>query len=668
MNAKHHKRWLERNTDFARGAVYFALYLLMLQLHEGISHMSKSAVRSPSRFAQFIRSLPQPRGWRQFDLTAVRNSGWYTSLAKATARISSARPAFPRLTKVTEAVPTVSTAHNGAKPLASHQVVTVPVLSPVQPTFAHVTRSADMPEETPDHSSSPVVTVDPDTRGANDDTPTEHVTIALSDNPKQHPSRPHRTLWRLGLIASIVVILLVGVRTTAAYIGANNTLVVHIDNQQPVIVDPRASAPRSPYIFGVNAFPEEGTQALNGAYGFMPYDAKTVSGLTGAGITMLRFPGGDWGEQNPVSYQQIAAFLTLAKNSHATPLMAVRLTNGSPEQAAAMVSFTNRTNDPNRKITPNMPNLPVFYWVIGNEPDLIGPNYTVAQYVQDFTAYAAAMKAVDPRIQIYGPEISALDGPTGSLDASGTPWLTGFLKGVASYEKSHHTTILDGLSFHSYAFGNASANVGLLLSSSDVWRYTLSQIRLEIQQLMGRSIPIAITEINTNTQGSSDPLATALWWADSLGVLQEEQVNIVNFFAARGLQQQDMLMNIGGAPTPIYYAMRMYTHMEPNVIQVGSAPGPVSIYASVNSSNNTLSLMFVNKSPFTAAVAIDPGQALSRWHSARIKAPAYSIDCVVLHSDGTGQEYIYAPTPSMLANGNAGTISVQSVDAAGPFA
>jgi hypothetical protein len=67
-------------------------------------------------------------------------------------------------------------------------------------------------------------------------------------------------------------------------------------------------------------------------------------------------------------------------------------------------------------------------------------------------------------------------------------------------------------------------------------------------------------------------------------------------------------------------------------------------------------------------VAIDPGQTLSRWHSVRIKAPAYSIDCVVLHSDGTGQEYIYAPTPNMLANGNAGSISVQSVALAGPFA
>ena len=470
-------------------------------------------------------------------------------------------------------------------------------------------------------------------------------------------------LFSLGITIAIVATLIAGVRVTSAYIGANSTLTVRIDNQQPVTIDPRASAPRNPYVYGVNVFPEEATQALDGAYGFMPYDAKTIVGLKGAGVTLLRFPGGAWGEEHTASYAQIGAFLTLAHETHAAPLIQVRLQGGSPSQAAALVRYCNHVNDPNRASTPTVPFLPVRFWVIGNEPDLIGPSYTVRDYVHDFIADATAMKAVDPTIQIYGPELSGINGLNTPIDATGTPWITGFLKGIATYEQAHHTRILGGVSFHSYTFGDGSGDLGLLLSSANEWRYTLPELRLEIQEIMGASLPIAVTEINTSIHASDDLLTAALWWADNLGALQEEQVNIVSFFAARGLPLQDMLLTLKGKPTPLYYVMQLYNHMARNVIQVGGTPGPVSVYASTSPSHDVITLMFVNKSPNASMVSIAPGQTFSGWRDMRLDVPPYTVVCAVVYPGGSGQAYTYGPSATMLAHGDMGRIVSQPITA-----
>ncbi|HEX8732455.1 MAG TPA: glycoside hydrolase family 44 protein [Ktedonobacterales bacterium] len=470
-------------------------------------------------------------------------------------------------------------------------------------------------------------------------------------------------LFSLGVTIAVVATLIAGVRITSAYMGADSTLTVRIDNQQPVTIDPRASAPRSPYVYGVNVFPEEATQALDGAYGFMPYDARTISGLKGASVTLLRFPGGAWGEEHTASFAQVSAFLTLARETHAAPLMQVRLQGGSPGQAAALVSYCNHANDPNRASTPNAPFLPVRFWVIGNEPDLIGPSYTVSDYARDFIVYATAMKAVDPTIQIYGPELSDINGLDTPVDSTGTPWLTGFLKGIAAYEQAHHTRILDGVSFHSYTFGNTTGDLGLTLSSANAWRYTLPAIRMAIQEIMGARLPIAVTEINTSIHASDDLLTAALWWADNLGALQEAQVNIVGFFAARGLPLKDMLLTLAGNPTPLYYVMRLYSHMAKDVIQVGGTPGPVSVYAATSPSHDVITLMFVNKSPNAAMVSIAPGQAFSGWRDMRLDVPPYTTVCAVVYPGGSGQTYTYGPSATMLAHGDMGRIVSQPLTA-----
>ena len=88
-----------------------------------------------------------------------------------------------------------------------------------------------------------------------------------------------------------------------------------------------------------------------------------------SGITYLRFPGGEWGDQNNLTDLQIDRFMAYADNLGAEPKINVRMPGGSPEQAADLVRYTNIENEYNIK-----------YWSIGNEPDL----YTPYNMYEDF--------------------------------------------------------------------------------------------------------------------------------------------------------------------------------------------------------------------------------------------------------------------------------------------
>ena len=83
---------------------------------------------------------------------------------------------------------------------------------------------------------------------------------------------------------------------------------------------------------------------------------------------------------------------------NANAMINVRLENGTPQQAAQLVQYVNIGKKYN-----------VRYWAIGNEPSLyaadLKSNYDTVQFNKDWRAFALAMKAVDPSIQLIGPEI-----------------------------------------------------------------------------------------------------------------------------------------------------------------------------------------------------------------------------------------------------------------------
>ena len=226
---------------------------------------------------------------------------------------------------------------------------------------------------------------------------------------------------------------------------------------------------------------------------------------------------------------------------------------------------------------------------------------TVAAYVNDFIQYSIAMHQNNPTIKVFGPEISQFYGiGAGPKDSMGTLWMEGFLEGVAKYEKAHPDLkfhLLDGVSFHRYQFTDASGSPYLLMSSPDEWNYLLPSLRQFVRQTLGRDVPIAITEINTNPNAQVPTRGqAALWWADTLGTLMNQQAEFVAYFSAEGVSQPYPLFNSDGSPTAMYRVMELFSHLQPDLIPLQIQHDPISVYATQDDTHQTLSLLFVNKS------------------------------------------------------------------------
>ena len=149
--------------------------------------------------------------------------------------------------------------------------------------------------------------------------------------------KDHRRLLTILSMLVLVMLILAAVRVMSVESGNNDQLVLKVGNQQQALIDLRQPAiPISPYLFGVNVFPKSGTtsvDSVNGNFtGFMSYDAPIVNGLQNAGIKLLRFPGGSWGEDQPdqnhiLSYQQLYDFSTLLYQVGADGMIQARLSN-----------------------------------------------------------------------------------------------------------------------------------------------------------------------------------------------------------------------------------------------------------------------------------------------------------------------------------------------------
>lgn len=162
--------------------------------------------------------------------------------------------------------------------------------------------------------------------------------------------------------------------------------------------------------------------------------AGTESLVSALKPALLRIGGynNDANVPQPFDNAQLDTAVAYARAVGAEPILQVPLladASGQPataEAAAALVTYANVTKGHAIK-----------YFAIGNEPDLYAtqgslldatapaiPGYTPSAYCASVTAYVAAMKAVDPTIQIVGPDLSyKYIAGGGSND-----WLTPILK------------------------------------------------------------------------------------------------------------------------------------------------------------------------------------------------------------------------------------------------
>jgi Glycoside hydrolase family 44 len=511
-----------------------------------------------------------------------------------------------------------------------------------------------------------------------------HSTAAQTwkDLSTQRSPKPRRHGRALTFVSILLLIMLIftAVRVSTVASGADDILQVQVGNQQTAQVDLRQSFPISPYLIGANVFPETRTSSLDQPFsGFMPYTSLISSDMQAMHMQLLRFPGGDWGEDHMLSLDQMSKFSQLLINTHAQGMMQAHLSGPVPNQigdpqphdvtadvstranlAGRWVDYMNNPKSNQRMgAHANDPFHRVAFWTVGNEPDLlINPvtqkTYTVAEYVDAFIQFSLDMHQNDPTIKVFGPELSQFTGVgSGPMDAHGHLWMDDFLKGVSDYEKSHPTLpyhLLDGVSFHSYQFEDASQSPSMLLSSPDEWNYLLPPLRTLIQRDFGRDIPIAITEINTNPKNLvPSPALASLWWADTLGALMNQQAEYVAFFSAAGVDEPYPLFTQDGLhETAMERVMELFAHLQSNLVPLNIQHDPISVYATQDKGSQNVSLLFVNKSATTQLAQITPQNeilSVSPWHNLNISIAAYSMVVVTLTHNGGATAYSFiAPT------------------------
>ena len=331
----------------------------------------------------------------------------------------------------------------------------------------------------------------------------------------------------------------------------------------------------SPYVYGSNLGP------LN----VIPLDLYEQA--ENSGINFLRFPGGRWGDLNDIREQQIDFFMRYINLVGAEPSISVRLENGTPEAAAELVRYTNIEND-----------YDVRYWAIGNEPSLFD-DYTTEDLNTQWRAIAEAMLEVDPTIMLIGPEPHQWTGNpnTDPRDSEGREWVREFL--LANGD------LIDIVAVHRYPFprsaGNPVTTIDELRENAAEWSEILDNLRAVILETTGRDdIPVAMTEANSHWsaniggEATNDSFFNAIWWADVLGRLIQDQPIIVNYFdfqsdANRGgfglLAKYDV--------RPSYYVYQLYQRFGTELLHSESNVEYLSVYAALRD-DGTLTLIVVN--------------------------------------------------------------------------
>jgi hypothetical protein len=355
-----------------------------------------------------------------------------------------------------------------------------------------------------------------------------------------------------------------------------------------LFVDPAVDlGPISSYLYGSNY----------GPWVAVPYNM--LDAAFNSHVTVLRWPGGAWGDSNDIQTLQLDTFMGLFQKMHVTPTISVRLLNGTPVAAAALVHYANIKKGYN-----------IHYWSIGNEPNLFAPftkqPYDTDRLNKEWRAIAVAMKAVDPSIQLLGPELSQFTGnaATNPKDSAGRDYMTEFLKANGD--------MTDIVTIHRYPFPKDSngsvASIDEMRTNSAEWDQTIPYLRDLIREMTGREIPIGITEVSSYWSSQAggkttpDSFYNAIWYADVLGRMIKQRVFMANVWVFANRDGGHGLI-FGSELRPTYYVFQMYNHFGNQQVYAASGIPDLSIYAAKRE-DGTLTLMVINLSDVEQTVPI----------------------------------------------------------------
>ena len=338
-----------------------------------------------------------------------------------------------------------------------------------------------------------------------------HLTVLHS------PERPRR------LAAVVTVVLassIAAVVTTATSAGATTpTVTVTVNAREGLGTVPDTAYGLNQAVWDTNM----NTQA-------------SVNLLSQAGVQMMRYPGGSYGDgyhwqTNTVSGGGYVApgtdfdsFMSTTRAIGAQAILIANYGSGTPEEAAGWVRYANVTRGYGVK-----------YWEIGNE--VFGNGYYGADWELDYhdskspttyannvVQYAMAMKAVDPTIKIGVVLTLPNSWPDGSVATGDTKdWNQTVLPIVGPY--------VDFAIVHYYPNHTTAADV---LQQVQLLPAELAQVRQKINQYAGPNGPnigIAVTETASNYQ--SDTQVGGLFTADVYFTALENGVFTVDYWDTR---------------------------------------------------------------------------------------------------------------------------------------
>lgn len=340
-----------------------------------------------------------------------------------------------------------------------------------------------------------------------------------------------------------------------------------------------------------------------------------------------------------VSAKQLDAFVALNREVGSEPLFAINVKTGTPEMAADIVRYANVEKGYGIK-----------YWHLGNEPDLGNDPQGLPAIIEAWPKFSRAMRAVDPKIQLVGPEIMTgahVMGIHGRKD-----WMQPFLEA--------NPGDVDAISWHLYPLDSdqASRTSGAYPSVEHLLQYAAPDWRvagISFVDLVGAKLrqdrealmpgaEIWVTELgpdsgNTGAPGVTDGMAAAVWFADVLGRFADTDTDAVFQFAFdHWVPGQDELSLIQGraqgyAPLPPWYTYWLYAqHWGVREVWSNSThDARVSIHASLQE-DGRLALVLVNKGPAdaTARLTLEGVTPVAHAEAWTLQAPSpSSLDATV---------------------------------------
>lgn len=321
-----------------------------------------------------------------------------------------------------------------------------------------------------------------------------------------------------------------------------------------------------------------------GPWSVVPVDLQEEA--QAGGFNYLRFPGGNWGDDNDLKPYHIDQYINLARALGAEPAISARLHGGSVEKAAELVRYTNIEKG-----------YGVRYWSVGNEPELYG-DYDTQRYNQEWRAMAEAMRAVDSSIVLVGPDITQYRGDPAldPRDAQGRLWMDEFLK--------TNGDMVDVISFHRYPFpttlGAEVVDKADLYASAEEWNNIIPALRAQIRAQTGRDLPVAVTEFNshwnkaTGGETTPDSAANAVWLARVITHLARQGVAVGAQFALQSAPKTGGWGLLSGSDVrPAYHLYPLFQQMGSQHVLSTSGVEQVSVLAALRD-DGRLSVLLVH--------------------------------------------------------------------------